>query len=34
MTGALKDVVSHFWNDDKMTPESAMSNMVNATSSR
>jgi glucose/mannose transport system substrate-binding protein len=34
MTGALKDVVSQFWNDDKMTPETAMSNMVKATSNQ
>jgi glucose/mannose transport system substrate-binding protein len=31
MTGALKDVVSQFWNDDKMTPATAMANMVKAT---
>jgi glucose/mannose transport system substrate-binding protein len=29
-TGALKDVVSQFWNDDKMAPETAMKNMVKA----
>lgn len=29
-TGALKDVVSQFWNDDKMTPDTAMKNMVKA----
>ncbi|MDR3371427.1 ABC transporter substrate-binding protein [Rhodoferax sp.] len=34
MTGALKDVVSQFWNDDKMTPETAMTNMVKATSNQ
>ena len=33
MTGALKDVISQFWNDDKMTAETAMSNMVKATAS-
>ena len=34
MTGALKDVVSQFWNDDKMTPETAMTNMVKATANQ
>jgi len=29
-TGALKDVVSQFWNDDKMAPETAMKNMIKA----
>lgn len=32
MTGALRDAVSQFWNDDRMTPETAMANMAKATS--
>ncbi len=34
MTGALKDVVSQFWNDDKITPAAAMTNMVKATATK
>jgi len=33
-TGALKDVVSQFWNDDKMAPETAMKNMVKAAATK
>lgn len=33
-TGAMKDVVSQFWNDDKMTPETAMKNLVKAAATK
>ncbi|WP_394755625.1 ABC transporter substrate-binding protein [Rhodoferax sp.] len=33
-TGAMKDVVSQFWNDDKMTPDTAMKNMVKAAATK
>ncbi|NDP39021.1 MAG: carbohydrate ABC transporter substrate-binding protein [Rhodoferax sp.] len=33
-TGAMKDVISQFWNDDKMTPETAMKNLVKAAATK
>ena len=32
--GAMKDVVSQFWNDDKITPKDAMAKLANAAKAR